>query len=122
MWAFVVVVFYEFPVERESSVFFVVDSEPAFDLALRGGFADAPEDVFDIVSRDSTRRRWIRLCGRSCVFNVYNWMRENRLSTMSARAPSSWFSFDALITNSSDIHTNRIRMNYYTNRSCNRTM
>ena len=45
-------------------------------------------------------------------------LREKRLSTMSARAPSSRFSFDALITNSSDIHTNRIRMNYYTNRSC----
>ena len=78
MWAFVVVVFYEFPVERESSVFFVVDSEPAFDLALRGGFADAPEDVFDIVSRDSTRRRWIRLCGRSCVFNVYKPMSQTQ--------------------------------------------
>ena len=79
MWSFVVVVFDEFPVECESGMFEVVGSEPSFNLALRGGFADAPEDVFDIVSRDSTCRRWIRLCGRSCVFNVYNWMREKRL-------------------------------------------
>jgi len=45
--AFVVVVLDEFPVEWESSVFFVVGSEPPFNLALRGGFADASEDVFD---------------------------------------------------------------------------
>jgi len=44
---FVVVVLDEFPVEWESSVFFVVGSEPPFNLALRGGFADASEDVFD---------------------------------------------------------------------------
>jgi transposase InsO family protein len=37
---------------------------------------------------------------------------------MSAR--SSRFSFHALITNSTDIHTNRSRMGNYTNHSCNR--
>ena len=47
MWAFVVVVLDEFPVEWESSVFFVVGSEPSFDFALGCGFADAAEDVFD---------------------------------------------------------------------------
>ena len=47
MWSFVVVVFDEFPVERESGMFLVVGSEPSFNLALRCGFADSSEDMFD---------------------------------------------------------------------------
>jgi len=37
----------EFPVERESRVFLVVGSEPAFDLSERCGFADSSEDMLD---------------------------------------------------------------------------
>ncbi len=47
MRAFVVVVFYEFPVEWESVVFLVVGSEPSFNLALGCGFADSSENMFD---------------------------------------------------------------------------
>ena len=47
MWAFVVVVFYEFPVELESGMFLVVCSEPSFNLTLCCGFADSAEDMFD---------------------------------------------------------------------------
>jgi len=43
------VVFDEFPMQCESGVFLVVGSEPAFDLALRGGFADSSEDVLDVL-------------------------------------------------------------------------
>jgi len=39
MWSFPVVVFDEFPVEREPHMFEVVGSEPSFDLSKRGGFA-----------------------------------------------------------------------------------
>jgi len=51
-------------------------------------------------------------------------MREERTSTISAR--SSRFSFDALITNSTDNHTNPVHNSYcskdiHTNRSRNRT-
>ena len=49
MWSLIIVVFDEFPVELESSMLKVVCSEPAFDLALRCGFADASEDMFDLL-------------------------------------------------------------------------
>ena len=49
MWSLVVVVFHEFPVERESRVFLVVGSEPSFDLSECCGFADSAEDVFDLL-------------------------------------------------------------------------
>ena len=39
---------------------------------------------------------------------------------MSARAQSSWFSYDILITDSTDIHMNRNRMDNCTNHTCNR--
>jgi len=45
VWAFIVVVLDEFPVELESGVFLVVGSEPSFNLALRGGFTDSSEYV-----------------------------------------------------------------------------
>ena len=47
MRPFVIVVVDEFPVEFESGVFQVVGSEPSFNLALRGGFADSSEDMLD---------------------------------------------------------------------------
>jgi len=47
VWTFPVVVFNEFPVELESGVLKVVCSEPSFDFAERGGFADSAEDVLD---------------------------------------------------------------------------
>ena len=47
MWSFVVVVLYEFPVELESGMFLVVGSEPSFDLAEGGWFADSSQDMFD---------------------------------------------------------------------------
>ena len=50
MWAFIVVVLDEFPVELESGVFLVVGSEPSFNLALRGGFTNSSKDMFDAVS------------------------------------------------------------------------
>ena len=49
MWAFVIVVFDEFPMQCESGVFLVVGSEPAFDLALRRRLADSSEDVLDVL-------------------------------------------------------------------------
>ena len=48
MWAFVVVVLDEFPVEWESGVFLVVGSESTFDLSECGWFADASEDMLDL--------------------------------------------------------------------------
>ena len=45
MWSFIVVILDEFPVELESGVFLVVGSEPSFNLALRGGFADSSEKM-----------------------------------------------------------------------------
>ena len=47
MGSLVIVVFDEFPVELEPGMFKVVGSEPSFNLALRGGLADAAEDMFD---------------------------------------------------------------------------
>jgi len=47
MRSFVVVVFDEFPVELKSCMFQVVGSEPSFNLALRCGFADSSENMFD---------------------------------------------------------------------------
>ena len=47
MWAFVVVVFNEFPVGLESGMFQVVGSEPSFNLTLRRGFNDPSKNMFD---------------------------------------------------------------------------
>jgi len=44
VWAFIVVVFDEFPVEREPGMLEVVGSEPSFDLPKRRGLA---EDMLD---------------------------------------------------------------------------
>ena len=49
MWAFVIVVLDEFPVQRQPRMFQIVGSEPAFDLALRRRLADAAEDVLDVL-------------------------------------------------------------------------
>jgi hypothetical protein len=50
VWTFPVVVFNEFPVERELGMLKVVCSEPAFNLSKRGGFADSAEDMFDLAA------------------------------------------------------------------------
>ncbi len=47
MRSFVVIVLDELPVELEPCMLEVVGSEPSFDLAERGGFADAAEDMLD---------------------------------------------------------------------------
>jgi hypothetical protein len=47
MWPFIVVIVDEFPVDWESVVFLVIGSKPPFNLPLRGGFADASENMFD---------------------------------------------------------------------------
>jgi hypothetical protein len=47
VWSFVIVVFDEFPVELESGMLQVVGSEPSFNLALRGGFADSSKGMLD---------------------------------------------------------------------------
>ena len=50
MWPLMIVVFDEFPVDREPRMFEVVASEPTFDLAEYGGFGDSTEDMLDPVS------------------------------------------------------------------------
>jgi len=50
VWPFPVVVFHEFPVELESGMLQIVGSEPSFDLALSGGFADSSKDVLDALT------------------------------------------------------------------------
>jgi len=47
VWAFIVIVFDEFPVEWELRVFLVIGSEPTFNLSERCRFADAAEDMLD---------------------------------------------------------------------------
>ena len=47
MWALIVVVFDEFPVELEPCMLLVVGSEPAFNLTECRGFADSAEDMLD---------------------------------------------------------------------------
>ena len=50
MRAFVVVVFDEFPVQREPRMLQIVGSEPAFDLSERRWLTDSSKDMLDLVS------------------------------------------------------------------------
>lgn len=47
MWSLEVVIFDEFPVDWESSVFKIVGSEPAFNLSLRRRLPDSAENMLD---------------------------------------------------------------------------